>query len=459
MKNSVVPLSVFYTPKSLVIKNLCEIYYICELGKYLYRNYGRSLSLQQWSFHFKVLQNTPVFDYVKLAKHSKWLVFEDRKSREFFSDFDSIDFDTTKIVNVFYTTEDFEDDRAIKLKRLSDVVFNYSEPIKRFVSFRLQNKNTWYFAMYGKNGKYFDKNNLALTGEMAYYNWISLVAMVAVERYVKKSPNRLQLEISQSVLFNNDEATIYLEILSEHTTVLKDWVDLVYDSNIPMSIRNNVNYVSWFKYGSDLGYLCRDYSVKEKLEYMKKRNICIGDIVVIYDRKHTRREDYLKSIIDCHIAKILDISDRGLTIEVFNTRYPKYHNQKMFELLPQEVQEMYKGNKPYEQFNSVVHKEDWNDIGVEYLMNVEYKFIVRLSETNDTCEYFVQKAVKKKKIEDLICTNQAEMIYWMLSDYNVAFDKKRFCQKNFVGKHIALYERFMNSEDLDSKFVLEEDKL
>lgn len=129
------------------VKDACELYYICELGKYLHFNYNEQLSIDGVVLH-EVLASSILFDYFRLAIDEGWVTQANwgYSSLEVTAE-NPLIADTRLVRNVLFTTEDVAFDREDKRKRDEDFLYAYRTPILTQVSFEDQNDEQWLWSI------------------------------------------------------------------------------------------------------------------------------------------------------------------------------------------------------------------------------------------------------------------------------------------------------------------------
>ena len=178
----------------------CELYYICELGKYSKLLHNKPISLDGVILD-TCLKASPIWDYFRMAVDEGWLVNTGVSQDELLITVQHpLDFDTTTIVNFLYTTDVVERDEEDIKKRKIDFDYDQRTPIKKQVSFEFMTDHAWKWSVNGYEGKNFIVNNNALNHNRADQSWLSLIAMVAIHRLFTGSPNNLGIELSSNAV-------------------------------------------------------------------------------------------------------------------------------------------------------------------------------------------------------------------------------------------------------------------
>lgn len=430
----------------------CELYYICELGKYSKLLHNKSISLDGVILD-TCLKQSPIWDYFRMAVDEGWLTDTGVAKDELLITVQHpLDFDKTQIVNFLYTTEPVpRDEEEIKKRRL-DFDFDQRTPVKTQVSFELMEDKAWRWSVNGFEGKNFTLNNSAFNHNRADQSWLSLVAMVAIHRLYTGVPDALGLEFSSNTVLDV-MAISYILLLDDETQALTGWCMYLLNDTIPMKTQLQLGYTAWYAKGRDLGLLNKWYSGKEKYEYMQKLDLRTGDLVMYYEREKAQKTNYVKSIAGCHLAKITYLTDDSIGLELINTVKPYFQGKEEFDDNTTIVKNMYKGNPPYLHLNTSKVSHLLADIGVEYYLYNEKSFIVPLNESDDYKITRVSDGTRK----DTLLLDQNNLIYWILKDYEFEFNEQRFLDKFFKHEE-PCYTRYMRGEKLEDYWYYHEDK-
>ena len=440
-----VHISQFYACSS--ISQACELYYVCELGKYLYLNYGETLSLDGVLFKSH-LKRSQLWDMFRIAVANGWVintgVNEDDVS---ISIQNPIDYETKTLANVQIVLDEVPFDREDYEKRRNDVIYNLMTPVKMQVSFKERTGDYWLWTLDGEDDKNFLVNNKTLNSNNSNQIWLSLIAYVAVERLKTGKPNNLLLQYNYAIV-SNTMALSYLIILSDKSNCLTGWCHFNFDNSVTLKDILHFSYTSWYAEGRDKGYLNRWYSPVEKRQRLDKLDIKVGDIVGIYERNKEQKMNYIKSISGYFIAKVTDITDRHIYLEGILTKKTKCQGKFDFDDKTIAVKRMYSSVKPYENLTLRKMKLDFNDIGIEYYMYTELYMLVPLSESDDIVKQRVSDGTRTLEVN----LPQNDLIYWILKDYEYEFNEERFLDKYFKNS-VPMYTRFMNGEDIEGVLV------
>lgn len=449
MDSNIVHVSQFFSCSK--INYACELYYICELGKYLFYNYKQKLSLDGVIL-VDELKNSKVWEYFRLAIDEGW-VCETYLS--------TIDYEITivnpldtsiKIANKLFTTDEVEFDREDWNKRREIVDYDFKTPLVSQISFHTQTDELWIWDINGKDSKNFSVNNKAINDSLICYCFISLIAYVAVERLKTGKPRSFAINIVSNLLITLD-AFSYIYILSENSNCLTGWFMYSLDDNILDKTRKQLGYRAWYTLGQDKGLLDRFYTYKEKKAYMKKLDIRKGDFVMLYERNELQKENHIKEIDSCKLAIIDSIDGSAIKFTYFNTTRPMFHQKYEFDDNTTIVKSLYSGIKPYEKLRFSTTTLDINDVGVEYLLYNERYFIVPLDGADDLVSCWVSDGERV----DHIYLTQNNLIYWIMMDYDYPFNMERFIKKYFPNEE-PVYDIYMRGEGLDPALYVKDDE-
>lgn len=427
------------------IEQASELFYVCELGKYLKFNYGQALSLDGVLLS-ECLKKSPIWEYFRLVATKGWVEEFGVSDSDFLvSIIHPTMLDLNLVSNVLLTTETVKFNSADYNRRLKDTEYACSEPERLQVSFSQQTDEAWLWEVKGAKGKFYNINNQTFGHNLAYQRFVSLVAMVAVERLKTGIPAYLGVSFNQSLLLSNFSVSSYLTILKEDCTCFEGWCHIVYTEDILPQSLLQVGYSAWYQKGKDKGMLDRWYSGKEKMEYLKKLDIQKGDIVMYYKRPRSSRLNSVKSIKSCHVARVEYITQTDIGLSLFNTTKLYCQAKADFDNQTIAVKKMYCGKLPYTDFSMTKVNEPLADLGIEYMMQNELSFIVPL----DQCDDSVETLVTNGKIESKVILSQNDFIYWLLKDYDIEFNHDRFLDKYF--KDELPFYHFFHSIDWDSE--------
>lgn len=430
-----------------------ELYYICELGKYSRLSFGHPVSLDGVVLK-SVLRKSPIWQYFRLAVNQGWIVNHGVEDDDFPVTSESpLMLDDQTCCNIFICTGDVRYDAKDRNRRREDYMYNLMTPIQRQISFETMKDDYWLWSMGGENNSKFLVNNQTLNNNRSDQAWLSVIAMVAANRFFLGVPRKLLLKISSQALLN-ESSVAYILLLSEETPCLLNWCEFYFDvKTVSEARKRHLGYVSWYAKGRDIGMCDRWYSGKEKLAYLRDTfDIDVGDLVMFYTRSKAQKQNYIKSIDSCHLAKIIKLNEQDIHLELINTTKPFYHSKLDFDDHTMAVKRMFMDKLPYTDISVTQRRLTFIDVGVEYMLYTEPAFIVPLSSAQDMREVIVTNG----RTVDKLYLEQNDLIYWILKDYEYDFNEARFLDKYFKDRE-PLRTRYLRGDELEPElFVTEE---
>lgn len=439
-------ISQFYSCSEVQIST--EMLYIAELGKYLYLNYNKPLSIDGVILN-SVLKKSVLWDFFRLAISKGWIVDTNLPSYETDITYQfPIDWTTTKFKNFYFTTDGVVFDSVDTVKRSQDAEYNYSTPVPTQVCFTKMTDEAWYWTINGSSSQDSMINSASFNTTCASKAWISMIAMVAVERLMTGKPKILGIEFPYVIAHNQLALSDFLVLIDE-TDALTGWVLYSYESSISDKTQRQLGYEAWWYRGREKGLLDKWYKPKEKYLYLTNTlKLGVGDVVLLYERNYLTQYNYVKSIDNCHVAIIRYVDSSLLGLEIINTVKTKYGAEVAFQSQPIAVRNMYCGTSTYKEWNSKERGFDLKDIGVEYLMYTEKFFIIPLDEADDLVEMDVSDNNGRSGRYIL---HQNDAIYWLLKDYNIDFNEEGYLKRYFRDSRTA-YEVFMSGGNLPEEW-------
>ena len=397
------------------IKIGSELYYICELAKYL-KNEDKQLDLDGVIIS-KGLSKSHFWNYF-LSKIKEGLITGAN----------------IKSLPAFIEVEGVQD---------IDLTDENHEPI-----FKEKTDDMWLWTLRGNSSDDETKNSLRLNGTLRSHSWVSLTAMVAVHRLLHNNvPKKLRMEFDNSITYQN-MAVSDIILIKEETEAFGDWVELQIDNELQSY------YEAWYQRGYDQGYFREFVYAKDKFEFMKSHNYFVGCPVFLYQRENKRKGDPIKAIKNCSIAIIREMSKSKVVLDVLSTKETRYMAYLRYENFSPEVKQMYNNRNPFKKVN--VHRETFDllDLGVDMLMYKEEWFIsdvnkddmVVLSDVKDVNVVEENDGyLEEDPIHIELSSQQA--VYWVLKDWGVEFDEEKYT-KLFLKEGVGMYDVY---KDVDKQ--------
>lgn len=425
-----------------------ELYYLSELGKYLSINYGKSLSIDGVILN-SVLKQSILWDYFRLAVSKGWIVDTNLPSYEtdIFS-YNTIDYSVDNFKNFLFTLDECVYDSVDNAKRQTNAEYNYKTPKPTQVCFTKMSDEAWFWTIKGTSANDEMVNSASLNTSCASKAWISMIAMVAVNRLMTGVPEILGIEFPYVIAKNQLALSDFL-LLVDNTSALSGWLCFSFDPSVSDDIQRQLGYESWWYKGKEIGMLSGWYKPKDKLSYMRNElNLDVGDVVLLYERNYSTKYNYIKSIASCHVAIILSISASSIVLDVVNTVKTKHGAEVAFQNQTMAVKQMYCGSNKYKEWNSNIRSYDLTDLGIEYMMHTEPYFILPLDQADDILELDV---IDNNGRADKFALHQNDAIYWILKDYEVSFNEDKFLNTYFPNSKTA-YDVYMSGGNLPSSW-------
>lgn len=381
----------FYPCKTINVGS--ELYYICELGKYL-KNYNDILSLSGVKVDTR-LKNSKFWLYLQYAIENGYVT--------------DINIDT-------------------------DDIFDYSKLNKTiFTSDISANLDKLCFVKQGKELilEYVDNINYLGDGGLHSQAFVSLIAYMTIERTKKGYPEVFHLKLNQIVLNVSSLVDI---ICLQSTSAIKDWckVDIAVDTNF----WRDCNWKAYVYDNMQRGEMQRKLSPSEKKAYFKSLGYKVGDLILIYNKGGEKETDNIRKIKETYFAVIEKITDDRIFV-----REVKKKDTVFGETLAHNKD---KKNTYSNVFNYKGRVCDyrWIDIGIGRKVFNEQYFIEDLNKEDE----FIIKVTDGKR-ENRVKLLVPDTCYWVLKDRGIQFDEEHFKEvyKNYVP---LAYDRYMNGEEI-----------
>lgn len=403
-----------------------ELYYICELGKYLKED-GHALSLDGISLSSE-LRVSKYWNYLYVAYVNGWV-----------TDLD-IDFGLSPntlslrgVRNILITEDSVEYDFEEQTKRRNDYEYSVFTPERKQVVFFSKSDDLWTFSRL-EDSLSNSINLQSLKNDYSSQSWVSLTAYVAVHRSLHDSPKALSLVLTSDYTMCS-LSFADMTLLLEETDALNGWcfTDIGLDTKF--------SYESWWFKHNDRGYLSRFYTAVEKLAEFKKLGFYEGDVVFLYERDKCQQLNKVKSVSSCNYAIIRSVDDTGLVLDVFYTTNTRYGEQVRFDSFPESLQAMYVDSS-YKECRHSIKSISWLSIGVEYMLFDESFFISRIDDKVDCLTIQAMSSTLEEREFNLDCVNA---IYWLFKDHSIEFNEDAY-RKKYLKHSTAMYDLFLEGK-------------
>lgn len=426
-----------------------ELFYICELSKYL-NKVDKSLSIDGVILLDNLKLSEVAWDYFRFCVSEGYIVDANLPSSELDFLKNPINYVNEGFKNFLFTRDECPYDSTDTTMRSNSAEYDYKTAKPTQVCYAVENQEVWMWNVDGKSSD--DKliNLRNLNSSCASKAWLSMIAMVAVNRLLTGEPKNLCIEFSSPIAKNQLALSDFL-VLSEDSNAIKGWVLYAFDPSVAESEQRQIGYEAWWHKGKEMGYLSRYYTPAEKLAHLKKLNIKVGDVVFYYERFYKTQYNYVKEIAGCRLAIVRGIHARSIDLEIVNNVKTRYGYEVRFQNLSEEVRSMYCGSDSYKKYNSRFTSVELCDLGIEYLMYSETQFLCPLGESDDIVQLDV---TDYKGRTGKYALRQNDTVYWILKDYGVEFNEKKFLETYFKDR-LTSYEVFMSGYDLPEEWKVQ----
>ena len=411
----------FYKTKK--VETSAELYYICELAKYLHsmNNLGHVLSLDGVTIDLN-LRNSMFFDYFR-KMCSDGLIVDVAISN--------------KILEV--KPYDFFDFNKIFTQTLSTNPTSQCAP-----KYTQQTNDVWLWTAKGNAVEDEVRNNSLFYGVKMPQGLVSMIAMVAVRRCLTgNAPSTFIMRLNETYLSFNLSISL-IDILMKRTNALASWFQLKIDNSKSENIRKQIaqcTYEAWIWNLRDLGECSTDgYDLDVKYDKLKK-DFQVGDVVFVYERDKTvdQTTKLMKKIKDCSLGVITEIrgkkQDGTVRVKKINKVNTKAFDEYQYENLSYKAKQVCGSLETFSKCNETVEGYDLYNCGIE-------------NYVNDTDTYFIKNLLNLKDSLDLVVKEDGEYksrsfgvvesAYWLLKENNVEFNEERY--KNLYYKNRATGE-------------------
>lgn len=388
-----------------------ELFYLCELGKYLQKD-GHVLSLDGIVLD-NCLKDSKYWSYLQVAHTNGWVVdvgcdFEPAQEPVLLSG----------VKNLMFTEEVVPFNSEDITKRRQDEEYDTYTPQLRQVIFSSKSDDVWEFGTCERSSDN-SVNMTSLKDDLISQSWVSLTAYVMVNRLLTGSPKAFSLVLSADYTMLT-LSFADMTLLLDETNALNGWCFADIGGDLRFSYE-----AWWFKY-FDRGYLAKYYTPKEKFSEFKKLGLYKGDVVFLYTRNKCQQLNRVKSVSCCNYAIIREISNEGITFDVFYTLNTRYGQGVKFNKFPKELQKMYVDDS-YRDCRHDTKSVAWIDLGVEYMLFDEGYFISSICKDDTLTIQDLSNSFEEKNFT-LSCP---EAIYWLFKDHQINFDEDKYLNKYF----------------------------
>ena len=441
-----------------------ELFYLCELGKYLYYRFDSQLSLDGVLLTNE-LRSSRYWEYMRLAYHNGWICD---------LGIDNFDLDITPINplavnpnlvrNIYLTNEVLNSPD----ERIGVVETDHPEyyPIKYNVAFKEQTPERWVWDI-DSNDKLGYYINQKLRGNLSSQSWVSLFAFVKTNMLMYGEPSTgMEFYIDGSLIHNIPLPIVDVFLLATKTDAL-NFVDILWvDSSVDEKDKNFVEYATWWFEAQEHGFMqnvAEGNSVEAKRKYFEQLGLGIGDVIGVYTRPQRQRTNYIKDISSFNYGVITGITKNGISVDLVQNMETILDSEITFANYSEEVRALYSFSDSYRQLRHKVVHYDFIDIGIHWLLASELTFITPLIGD----DAIPLKITRERKNDaggynnifaldyETVILPETEAIYWLLKDYNIDFDTEKYLKR--YGRNEAMaYDRYMDGDSISEFRRVEE---
>ena len=433
------------------IDTIGELYFVCELGKFLYCEYGEVLDLEGVTIN-EELTTVAMWDCMRIAYYNKYIVGIDIDE-----DLLELDFQTPLILkpsefsNLMFTLDEVVADPEDRNRRTVDQTYDLLTPKKARIAFEQMTDDYWVWSFRGKvtadpifyiNNETFYRvaKKMSIT-----QTWVSLLAWVSAHHIMKNNPQVFIMLIQYGDDLEERILDYILDVINKYSDFFDSWFEIKFHAEDFMEEKRlEAEYKAWYRIGRDLNYTKDKCTISEKLHQLKKADIEVGDVVLVYTR-----QDYVgekgRGIETCNMGVVKDITPHGIYVtHIYNH---KTYEQSVveWEQKPFAVQQFYGFQMPFSTLNSRVDYYQMVDIAIGNHIYTELNFIVDLNGASDETQQTVLVNGQRK----VVYMEQNDLIYWILKEHKVQFNEDKFLEKYFYSKNkTPLWLKIKFGEDI-----------
>lgn len=410
-----------------------ELYYICELGKYLSRA-GYALSLDGVSLDDR-LSKSRYWNYFKIAVANGWVVdvgVSPMKLKLDRLNLPNLSKGDKQVRNILITEGDIQPSSEERLRRSEDVYYNLVTPtIVTQIFNKTQDHWSWSYAEQGSH-------RAELYAPMAH-NLVSICAYVAIHRLLTGTPKTFTMDLT-SVMFTASFALVDLDILQNETNAFvtssgvglsgdsQRWFTYETDMSEAQEVRRG--YEAWYYIGEERGFLKSNgglFSMEEKYNNFCELGLKVGSVVGLYTRDEAQESNLVKDIKDWFPCVVRKITKRSITVEKICTIKTPYTTKREYNSLSDKVKTVYGAGGVNTSLTSRTETYGWESVGVEYCMWDELKFFTPIPNN------LADTGLIEFDENTALMLSPADFIYSIFKIYNVDFDEEEF--KRFYFPH------------------------
>lgn len=210
----------------------------------------------------------------------------------------------------------------------------------------------------------------------------------------------------------------YVNLVSCSKTI--SWFDKMIDLDIDYGDKIVDLDFSLFINNGNMAGRRKQWSIKDKQEFMKKEGIVEGSICILYERKGLAKINIVGRIVNANIVRVDKIAKDRVYVTVIPLYRTKEEVVEDFYEIPEDMQYMFEDML---QFKANLSKKVLSlyDLGISNYMYDEVEFITPIDKHGTV----VKKITVDGVVKD-VELSQIDSIYWLLCQYQVEFDRDLF---------------------------------
>ncbi|KUP22084.1 hypothetical protein [Paenibacillus sp. DMB5] len=287
------------------------------------------------------------------------------------------------------------------------------------------------------------KANREFRGKTRSAAYVSLMAFVLVKNFIDQEPNR-------KLIIDHEE---YEQKDGEYT----DLIELQKGGILPETIlkikykTQGVVQLPWETIVKDYrskGLMNREYSPKEKNNYLLTNGLEVGDVVLLYSRNiNPYKGDTIGSLDSCYPAVIKSFNENTLFLRYYCNVETKLTQRTRIDRLVDKIEGLEEWLTPDDYDRTVTNERrlSLTDIGVGTCTYLEDTFIFKPPmEADITVQWFKDK--DNQLVEEKLDT--PDTIFAVFEDRGVKYNRDKFLKEYFtsLGKIPIYYKYFKRAE-------------
>lgn len=206
----------------------------------------------------------------------------------------------------------------------------------------------------------------------------------------------------------------------------------------------DINYSIFWNNGRVAGR-SKHWGINTKHELMKKYNMDVGSIVVLWNRSSMSVSNPAGKITGTTIARIDEIGDDFLGVQTIALNKTKEEQISDFNTIDEDMQNLFTDMLNYKpaQFTKVL---SMYEIGIENYFKDEYMFITLL----DKSEKVTKRVTINGKTVDINMSG-IDAIYWLLCQYGIEFDRELY-RRMYNDGNLLMWDEYGNDSYSDDDY-------